>query len=112
MNLENSKPKRIGIIGFGSLGQYLYQQMKDNPSYKIVFIWNRSPEKLAGISPEIILSDLKDFATYSPELIIEVAHPSITQEYGPEFLKFADYFVGKQRIASCELTGILRSFPY
>ncbi|KAI6653607.1 L-aspartate dehydrogenase [Oopsacas minuta] len=89
-----SNPKRIGIVGYGSLGQYLMKELKDNPAYKIVFVWNRTLDKLAGVPSDLILSDLNNCASYTPDLIIEVAHPSITEQFGTKFLQNADYFSG------------------
>ena len=87
-------PKRIGIIGYGSLGQYLVKELKDDPAYKIVFVWNRTPDNLVDISPDLILTDLNLFSDYTPDLIIEVAHPSISEKFGMKFLQHADYFAG------------------
>ena len=87
-------PKRIGIIGYGSLGQYLFKELKNDPSYKIVVVWNRTVGKLVDIPSELILSDLNNFYNFSPDLIIEVAHSSITEQFGPKSLQHADYFAG------------------
>ena len=92
--MSSLPPKRIGIVGYGSLGQYLFKQLVDDPAYKIVFVWNRTVEKLGDIPPELILSDLNNFSSFSPDLIIEVAHSSITEQFGPKFLQHADYFAG------------------
>ena len=92
--MSSLHPKRIGIIGFGSLGQYLFKELKNDLSYKIVFVWNRTVEKLGDIPPELVLADLDNFADFSPDLIIEVAHSSITEQFGTKFLQHADYFAG------------------
>ncbi|XP_003385230.1 PREDICTED: putative L-aspartate dehydrogenase [Amphimedon queenslandica] len=88
--------RRVGIVGFGSLGQYLYHALQDSKDeYEIAFVWNRSAEKMRGIvPPELILNDLKSCHSRSPHIIIEVAHPSISAEYGPLFLQSADFLIG------------------
>lgn len=93
---NDNKPRKIGVVGYGSLGQYLINSIQDNPKLELCFVWNRSTDKLynSSIPDELILSDLTKFASYSPDLIVEVAHPSITAEYGVRFLAHADYFVG------------------
>jgi predicted dinucleotide-utilizing enzyme len=87
-------PTRVGIVGFGSLGQYLYNEISRIKEYEISFIWNRTAEKMIGqVPPELILRDLTQFHTRSPHIIIEVAHPSIVAEYGPLFLQTADLII-------------------
>uniref|UniRef100_A0A1X7VAK4 Aspartate dehydrogenase domain-containing protein n=1 Tax=Amphimedon queenslandica TaxID=400682 RepID=A0A1X7VAK4_AMPQE len=88
--------RRVGIVGFGSLGQYLYHALQDSKDeYEIAFVWNRSAEKMRGIvPPELILNDLKSCHSRSPHIIIEVAHPSIAAEYGALFLQSADFLIG------------------
>ena len=78
------------------IGRYLYEvlvtEYKDN--YEVVFVWNRSPEKMNDIVPHhLVLSDLSEAASRSPDLIVEVAHPSIVAEYGTLFLQIADFMV-------------------
>lgn len=90
----NIIPKRIGVVGYGSLGRYLVKELKDDPAYKIVFVWNRTADNLVDISPDLILPDLNTFSDYTPDLIIEVAHPSISEKFGTKFLQHADFFAG------------------
>ena len=95
---------RIGIVGFGRLGmllllsvyahnlqlvgQFLYEELSQHSDYEVVFVWNRSVEKLRGLVPEsLILHELSECSSRSPDLIIEVAHPSITAQYGCNFLE-------------------------
>ena len=45
-----TKPLRVGIVGFGALGQYIYRALVLDAAKKIdaeiCFIWNRSPAKI------------------------------------------------------------------
>lgn len=89
---------KIGIVGFGHLGKYLYESiLKDEKLLKlfqIQFIWNRTIENIKDIDTKLILKDLKDFKEYELDLIVEVAHPNITKDYGIEFLKYTNFFCG------------------
>ena len=40
---------RIGLIGYGYLGSYVYEQIQTRPELglDIAFVYNRSPQKLA-----------------------------------------------------------------
>lgn len=75
-------------------GQYLFEQLSQHGGYEVVFVWNRTVDKMQGLVPDhLILSDLTQAASRRPHLIVEVAHPCITGKYGVGFLKIADYMV-------------------
>lgn len=93
--------RRVGIVGFGKLGQFLYEHItkdeKISKEFEIAFIWNRTISRIeerSDIDSSIILRDLKDFEKYKADIIVEVSHPDIIIEYGKEFIKSADLFVG------------------
>ena len=84
---------RIGLIGFGYLGSFVYEQMTTRPELglDVAFVYNRSAERLKGVSPEHVLDDLHSFAEREPDLVVELAHPDISREHGGAFLSRADY---------------------
>jgi aspartate dehydrogenase len=99
MEANNNLTKiRVGVVGFGNLGKYLVDAILNNEKakekFELVFIWNRSVEKIGEKYSSFILKDLKDFAAFKPHLIIEVSHPKIVQEWGLKFLEVADLIVG------------------
>ena len=62
--------------------------------YEVVFVWNRSSEKMADVIPQhLVLSDLTAATATNPDLIVEVAHPSVVAEHGASFLKISDFMV-------------------
>lgn len=103
--------RRIGIVGFGHLGQFLYNAVAESDDLEIAFVWNRSVETLKGKVPEeIILRDLAEFAERKADLIVEVAHPVISNKYGEAFLANADYMVGSPTaLADQEVEDKLRA---
>lgn len=70
-------PLRVGIVGYGSLGQFLVERIQNEPSIEIAWVWNRSPNKIPPTLP--VLEDLADFGSRHADLIVEVAHPDITR---------------------------------
>ena len=84
---------RIGLIGHGYLGAYVYEQIQTQPKLglDIAFVYNRSPARLAELASEHVLTDLPDFAARAPDLIVELAHPDITRQHGTAFLGTTDY---------------------
>lgn len=87
--------RRIGIVGYGHLGKYLVDQVLSRDDVELAFVWNRTKSALDGnVDQQYILADLTDFKTTNADLIVEVAHPSITRDFGPQFLASADYMIG------------------
>lgn len=85
--------RRVGILGYGQLGQHLARCLRDDPDHELAFVWNRSPEALRDLPEALILRDLEQAAERA-DLVVEVAHPSVTWAHGARFIERADYFVG------------------
>lgn len=93
MSVGNSTPRlRVGVIGHGYIGKSLVGRMAapDN-GLETAFVYNRSADGYGDLPDELRLDDLGDAQSRTPDIIVEVAHPSIIQDYGQQFLKFADY---------------------
>ena len=95
--MENKR--RVGIVGYGKLGEFLAQALLHDEtvssSHELAFVWNRRPEVIGNEIPqELRLDKLADFAKKSADLIVEVAHPHITRDYGKDFVAHADYMAG------------------
>ncbi|MCY4338998.1 MAG: DUF108 domain-containing protein [Gammaproteobacteria bacterium] len=87
----SSRP-RIGLLGFGFVGGRLYNRLTErHPEIEIGFVYNRSRAALTGLPQKIILDDPGIAAQRGCDLIVEMAHPSITEQYGLDFLKSSDY---------------------
>lgn len=81
-------PRRVGIIGYGKLGQFLVNQIHADPLLELAFVWNRSQHTLNGeIDEQLILHNLDNFHKYNPDIVVEVAHPCISKDYGAKILK-------------------------
>ncbi|HVM49288.1 MAG TPA: aspartate dehydrogenase domain-containing protein [Candidatus Acidoferrum sp.] len=84
---------RIGLIGLGYVGRYVYDQVSSRPELglEVVFVHDLAPERLAGLPAGVALKDIRDFGSRRPDLVVEMAHPGVTREYGGMFLQAADY---------------------
>ncbi|XP_077411978.1 aspartate dehydrogenase domain-containing protein [Vanacampus margaritifer] len=93
-----SSPLRIGIVGFGHLGQYLVERIiKDGApvGLTLAFVWNRNPEKLKGLVPyDLVLTNLSSFTDRPCDVIVEVCHPQVVKEFGVHFLSHSNFMVG------------------
>ena len=73
-----NKMVKVGVVGYGHLGQYLVEQIERQSGLELAWVWNRS--SLRGrLADHLILEDLSQCGHNSPEIIVEVAHPSITR---------------------------------
>ncbi|MEE6482532.1 hypothetical protein FKM82_013268 [Ascaphus truei] len=106
--MSEERSRRIGIVGYGHIGMYLVDQiLQEGPQYhlELAFVWNRSMEKMDGkVAPHLQLHDLSEFAKRHADLIVEVAHPCITRDYGERFLSTADFLVGSPTALSEQAT--------
>lgn len=68
--------------GHAKTGQYLYSCLESHPQFEIAFVWNRSKHVLIDrhVAPSLILDKLENIFELEVDLIVEVAHPSITKK--------------------------------
>ncbi len=90
--------RRVGIVGYGKLGQFLSQAIQGTElqsDYELSFVWNRNPDRIGAEIPEHKkLVDLARFQDHPSDLIVEVAHPIVSQQWGAAFLSHCDYMAG------------------
>eukprot|EP01117_Protostelium_nocturnum_P019944 TRINITY_DN8774_c0_g1_i1.p2 TRINITY_DN8774_c0_g1~~TRINITY_DN8774_c0_g1_i1.p2 ORF type:complete len:294 (-),score=122.47 TRINITY_DN8774_c0_g1_i1:72-953(-) len=110
--------QRVGIVGFGLLGQYLAKALLTDKNLsetkELAFVWNRSPSKILEyqdppIPKELILENLADFESRKADLIVEVCHPQIIEEWAEKFLASAELMIGSPTsLANAALESRLR----
>jgi predicted dinucleotide-utilizing enzyme len=85
-----AKPARIGLIGFGGIGRGLYDELRAKPGLglEVAFVHTRRP---VDVAPDLALPDLARIAERRPDLVVEVAHPGYTRQWGERILETADY---------------------
>ncbi|XP_065715728.1 aspartate dehydrogenase domain-containing protein [Patagioenas fasciata] len=88
--------RRVGILGYGRLGQFLAARLLAEGApcgFSLGFVWRRGgPER--PLPPPLPLWDLRDLASTGVQLVVEVSHPSVAQEHGEEILTHADLMLG------------------
>ncbi|KAM6154423.1 aspartate dehydrogenase domain-containing protein [Erethizon dorsatum] len=94
----NGVPRKVGVVGYGRLGQSLVSQLLAQGSelgLELVFVWNRDPARMAGsVPPSLQLHNLAALGERHPDLVVEVAHPKIIHESGAHILRHANLLVG------------------
>jgi predicted dinucleotide-utilizing enzyme len=81
------------LIGLGYIGRHIYEQITSRPELglEIAFVHELAAERLAGLPADVVLNDISAFASRQPDLVIEMAHPGVTRQFGELFLRETDY---------------------
>ncbi|MEO1575535.1 MAG: hypothetical protein AAFU65_11315, partial [Pseudomonadota bacterium] len=92
--------RRIGLLGYGSVGRYLARRVLDAPELALAFVYNRSAEalsdpRLSGVTTASgsLSAAWPALAAAGADLVVEVAHASIVADHGADILAAADLYV-------------------
>jgi aspartate dehydrogenase len=88
-----SQPIRIGIIGFGQIGSYVYESIQASESAEVVWVEDCDTHRLETLPPGIGHSHLSRTKTGDVDLVCEMAHASVVRDIGANVLKRSDLFV-------------------
>lgn len=90
-------PYRVGMIGFGKVGSFLVEKILSNPDLELVFVCDLfAPQNVlsSALIPEgAKRANLDGFEDTRPDLVVEVAHPNVSRDYGTRILRCCDYMV-------------------
>ena len=87
--------RKIGIVGYGKLGQHLCRAIQHAENLDLAFVWNRNPAAIGSEIPNSKkITDLNHCTDIPCDLIVEVAHPIISKQWGASFLSHCDYMIG------------------
>ena len=79
--------KKIGLAGFGFIGSFLYERLKDNKEIQVAAVWEPIAEKTASLNSQLVCEDLDDLGSRSLDLIVEAAHANVVTDLWPR-IKF------------------------
>jgi predicted dinucleotide-utilizing enzyme len=99
MDTANLKRRKVGILGFGALGQHMYTSILNDAAVaaklEVVFVWNRSPDALSQLPAELRLASLEDAVSRGADVVVEVAHPKVAAQIGAAIMASgADFVIG------------------
>lgn len=85
--------KRVGLIGFGHIGRQVFDRIGGTAGspFEVAFVHNRSADALAGVPPALRLHDPAEIPRFGADLVVEMAHPRYTEQWGERVLETADY---------------------
>lgn len=80
--------RRVGVVGFGKVGQFLVQQILHDPRSRgvlqLAFVCDVvAPDAVANsalVPDECKARTLDDFERFGADIIVEVAHPDIAKQ--------------------------------
>jgi len=91
--MSRGATRRIGLIGFGFIGAQVFRRLRERPELgiEVAFVHNRDQTKLSEVPSELILADLYRMPGRGCDLVVEMAHPDYTRQWGEAILAHADY---------------------
>ena len=107
--------KKVGILGFGALGQHLYDAIVEDSAVgaqlEISFVWNRSVEALHRVPEELRLNNIEECGSRGADIVVEVCHPSISAKFAvPVMEAGGDFVVGSPTaLADQDVESAIRS---
>jgi len=89
----SQKSTRIGLIGYGQIGQVVHKMIDadaDN-GMEVVFVHDQMAAAVQNLPADLCLADLSDFESRQPDLVVEMAHPDVTRQWGQTILEKTNY---------------------
>ncbi len=85
--------KRIGIIGFGYIGQYLLAKAEKDDFLEIDFVYDLDPQRTAHLEPSLVLNTTAQLHERNVDLVVEAAHPQAVRDFVPQIIARADLLI-------------------
>jgi aspartate dehydrogenase len=82
--------KRIGVIGYGTLGKYLTYKINTTDDMKLEFVYDIDRSKMDSLDKSLILTSPEEIRNQSVDLIVEVASAEWVKNYGSFVLEFTN----------------------
>ena len=104
--MANNGVTRIGLVGYGQIGTAVHEMIRrsSNSGMEVVFVHDQDTDRLSEVDDGLALEDLADFESRSPDLVVEMAHPAVTREWGTKILAKTNYmFISVTALADADL---------
>lgn len=83
--------KRVGIIGYGTIGTYLVQKIKEDEGLELAFVYDTDERKISSL--ERGLFNIQEFEKRKADFVVECAIPKAVLDYAPLILKKTDMLI-------------------
>ncbi len=81
---------RIGLVGFGHIGQYVHQHLASHASVLIDCIYDVDAAKTRHLPPNVQVRSMEEVLARDVALVVELAHRDFVREHGMAILRKAD----------------------
>lgn len=85
--------KRVGLIGFGRIGSYLYERCLSKETIGVDFIYDPDRSRTASLPRDIVLEKPQDVLSRKVDLVVEAANPKVVRDYAPSILAGNDLLI-------------------
>lgn len=85
--------KKIGLIGFGVIGNYLFHRIGEEELMEMGFIFEVDQRKTESVDSSLLLTSFDDFEKRPVNLVVEAAVPQAVRELGPRIIKNCDLLI-------------------
>jgi len=86
-------PKYIGIIGYGTIGSYLFNRIHNDKDLEVEFVYDVDQDKLSCLDDSIILKSMEEMRKRRVDLIVEVAGYEWVRKFASDILEFSDLLI-------------------
>jgi predicted dinucleotide-utilizing enzyme len=107
-----SETTRVGLIGYGQIGAAVRDMIDsdDDNGMEVVFIHDQDTGRLQDLPDGLGLEDLGRFDDRGADLIVEMAHPAVTREWGTRILEKTNYmFISVTALADQEIEAAIEA---
>lgn len=85
--------KKIGLIGFGVIGSYIFRRVEEEGLMDVGFILEVDRKKTESVATPLLLTSFDDFEKRPVDLVVEAAMAQVVRELGPRILKKSDLLI-------------------
>ncbi len=85
--------KKIGLLGFGRIGSYLFEKIGTNKDLVVEFVYEPLEEKTKDLDSSIVMEDMTMALEKDVDLVVEAADFRAVKDFAPQILKTTDFMV-------------------
>ncbi len=85
--------KRIGLIGFGRIGTFIYEQSAARKEFQVEWVYDSDSSKTSILPKSVLLKDASEMVKCPLDLVVEAADYRAVTVHAPQVLKKTDMMI-------------------